>query len=69
MNIQELKQHLPRGWQKVIAEETGFSKQLISSVLNEKKHNIIIIEVALKLATDNKKKLEKINKKIQKVIQ
>jgi hypothetical protein len=56
--LKMMRDYLPQGSNKIIADITGFSPVYISKVLHGVHLNIQVIEEAIKIATDVKTKTE-----------
>jgi len=67
LKTQKLKEQLPPGAQKEIADNTGYSFQFVSLVLNGDRFNDVIIEAAISYLSAYKKKKTALNKKIEAV--
>ena len=56
-NLEKLKKRLPAKWAKLLSLKTGFAKVSIIKVMSGEYDNDNIIDAAIELAEENKKKL------------
>ena len=62
--LKAIRDHLPQGSNRIIADKTGLSPVYISKVLNGVHLNVAVIEEALKIAVEEKSSLDIINEKL-----
>lgn len=62
--LNKLKKNLPRHYPAKLAKITGYSENLVSQVLNGGKKNLTIIEAAIQLVKDEKKRIEDLENEI-----
>jgi hypothetical protein len=72
MEIKKLKDHLPKGWRRLIQEQTGFTITYISYVVLgyrpcDTQAAKQIMEVALNLAEKNKKQEEEFKRNLERL--
>jgi hypothetical protein len=66
-NLEKLKKFLPPKYAAKAVEVTGYSDTLVYDVLKGKKRNQKVMEVLVKLAEENKAKLESMVSSIDKL--
>jgi hypothetical protein len=59
--LKQIRNYLPQGSNKIIAEKTGLSSTFVSKVLHGIHLNVKVIEEAIKIAVDEKTKTEALN--------
>jgi hypothetical protein len=63
--LDKLRKSLPPNWLPTLVARTGYSRIMVSYVLNNRRDNISIIEAAVQLAEEYAAKKEAITQKIQ----
>ncbi len=63
--LENLEKFLPTGYALIIADETGFSPNYIYMIKAGKRENLLIVSKMIKMAQAEKKKIEKLNNKIE----
>jgi len=59
--LKEMRNYLPQGSNKIIADKTGLTPIYISKVLHGVHLNLNVIEEAIKIAVEEKNKTEALN--------
>ena len=65
-NLNSLRAFLPKGYIKIIAEQTGHSEATISNALQGKTRRYDIIDKAIDMALENKRIAERLNEVVNK---
>jgi len=60
---------MPRGFGPILANRTGMSRTFISLVLNGKRHNQEVLEAAVELLEERRRKQEDFDNRLQQVLE
>jgi len=62
IDLEKLKKELPSGCYDSIAQESDLSVDMVTKVLNGKRNNLKVIEIALKKAAEEQLRIKRITK-------